>query len=130
MIELTDEQKKEMQDYDSVGLSCIDAAEYLLNSLLTLPQTKQLAEQHNAIVVQWLEFDVNDKSTWPVEDLSRNGHNLYNKIRNEFSYWCLNQDSKKVYFDIKRNVWKNGKNKITNVTHWVYLPQPNGEKND
>jgi len=80
MIELTDEQIantiERVEAYDgelySIGKNPMKyALEYLFKSL-TLDQIKQLAEQHNASVIQWIDFDANDEATWP--DDGRNGN--------------------------------------------------------
>lgn len=76
MIELTDEQNYAFRNRnwllgnDVSDESSIVFANDFLKSL-TLPQIKQLAEQHNASVVEWVDFDADDESTWPKSNYCR-----------------------------------------------------------
>jgi len=73
MIELTDEQIRELKKgspiKDLMGFFFNrDDLKRLLNNAvnsLTLSQIKQRAEQYNADVIEWVDFDPKDKSTWP-----------------------------------------------------------------
>ena len=58
MIELNIHQKQSLIDNDLLNTPADIIVNELLKSL-TLPQIKQLAEQHNADVIEWVEFNEN-----------------------------------------------------------------------
>ncbi|CAN8141099.1 hypothetical protein THIOSC15_2720016 [uncultured Thiomicrorhabdus sp.] len=123
MINLTDEQIETIYEkhaiefvaddeiqFDYLGLLQVDGfVEDLLKSL-TLPQIKQIAkEEHNASVVQWVEFDADDESSFPEHDP-------------EVIIEC---DTGKIFsldFDIERAI--NHPESYKYVKRWCNLPQP------
>ena len=118
MIELTDEQIKEVlifmrSESHTMYYEKCDAEELIEDFIesLTLPQIKQLAEQHNASVVQWLEFKQDDYKTYPPSE-----NTIYLvKTDAEIHEGLFETDLDGIgYFD----------RLIDRVTHWAYLPQP------
>ena len=130
MIELTDEQinsiinrvryldNSSVYETDSARKGICLEIQNIVNEL-TIDQIKQLAEQHNASVVQWVEFDSEDASTWPGEEkllLAPDPHgNLGQCTR---IYECDSDWLKFHWCGSARNL------PYQKPFKWAYLPQP------
>ena len=116
MIELNDKQiskfRKDLTHKHLVN----NSIDHAFNGLeLTLPQIKQLAEQHNASVLQWVEFDSDDESTWPEKD---DYVLTYFHVNGVINPVCMQM------FDTTNGcfVAVGGNDFDMAVTHWAYLP--------
>ena len=109
MIELTDEQKQEIYNITKMVLvwSELEMCGNDFLNLLTLPQIKHLAEQHNADVIEWVEFDAEDESTWPDET------KVLLAINNESEQSTICVFSRNLAVNFGEHYSK-----------WAYLPQP------
>ena len=106
MLELTDEQESLAIERINEFNDFYTSEEILqkMYNMLTLPQIKQLAEQHNASVVQWVEFDYDDETTYPKNDSIvwvLNTYGMYTKDRFVDDMWLTHD-----------------------IIKWAYLPQP------
>lgn len=56
-------------DKKNTGITEANVKEALekVYALTTLEQVKQLARNYNADLIQWVDFDSNDKKTWPQD---------------------------------------------------------------
>ena len=133
MIELTDEQLNRADSIlsmDRTGIrDCtIESAVLAVISFLTLQQIKQLAEQHDASMVQWVEFDAEDESTWPITC----GTNASEVVINQLGANCIYLSEDNIWFSVTGESKEDEINSIFSikeqitytVTHWSYLPQP------
>ena len=135
MIELTDEQIEMLHEqlnaqggaeaFNDVG----DFEEYVwslneiidaLKEFLTLPQIKQLAEQYNASVVQWIEFDVDDESTWPPSHYNDTSITVYTALgKARIDRYAIRNNG---VFELKWFLDNGTMINLEDLTHWAYLP--------
>lgn len=115
MIELTDEQidfahqecEFEHEEFGS-QVSNLDAILEEFAESLTIPQLHQLAEAKNASVIEWVDFDIEDSTTWPIDE-----------------ELVLTKSYQVLWFDDFEVEWKSDTTySIDTVTHWAYLPTP------
>ena len=122
MVELTDEQAKDLfyslelaehwSEEDSSFEFIKETVSKFLIDNITKEQIKQLAEQHNASVIEWVEFDYDDELTWP----------------NNYSHVVAVSDKETsiaTMFEISEGEPFFNKCALVNIVKWAYLPSQN-----
>lgn len=85
-----------------------------ISDLLTKEQIKQLAEDAGMYCGEWVEFDKNDKSTWPDD---KQPIIFQNKTR-PFPKACTFSYRDQIHWDDGFGFGE------TEVKHWACLPKP------
>lgn len=133
MVKLTDEQAYKLSLYIEHNVSqsndthiskARDIMFYVLKHL-TLPQIKQLAEAKGANVVEWVEFDANDKSTSPPSHYNDTSITVYTTLgKGRIDRYAIRNNG---VFELKWFLDNGAIINLENITHWAYLPTPKGK---
>ena len=120
MIELTEQQENLLMPADSFTgsepvLDLEDIQDFL--ALLTIEQLKPLVGSCDSSVVEWVEFDFTNVSTYPNND---NYVLTYFHVDGVINTVCIQRfdTTNGCFIDVS------GSDFVMAVTHWAYLPTP------